>query len=75
MKPLRLGIQFGALCDGIDEQLGRQNYRLPDPHRGRIQKAADSITYLVVQGLATDAEKRNICKRIMKEIGKQAVPS
>ncbi|HOG04564.1 MAG TPA: hypothetical protein PLL14_11325 [Accumulibacter sp.] len=75
MDTMKLRVRFGAMCEGIDEQVRQQGFMLPDKDRGTFQKCADAATLLSVQGYATDAETVKIRKRIMKAIGKAAVAS
>lgn len=59
-------IHFGAMADPMSEQLAR--YGLDPANVAMIQRAHDSIVYLRIHGVLTDAECQRAEKRVVKWI-------
>lgn len=63
-------ICLGSLCDDPSLQLKKQGINLNERDARVIDRAAESIDYLFVQCLLSEAEKDRARKRLMKEIRK-----
>ena len=64
----RLRIAFGALSDPIQSQVLDCNLHIDSRQSVILQKCADSITYLGIQGILPDGEVHKARQRLMKSI-------
>ena len=64
----KLYIAFGALAAPIQEQVSRCGLKLPSGASVILQKCADSITYLRIQGILPDGQVHKARQRLMKRI-------
>lgn len=60
-------LSFGALCKPLKEQVRARGYELQDDS-DLLQRMADSISFLLIHQIATDAEAHRMRKRLVKAI-------
>lgn len=63
-----LGINFGALCPSIENQLKDQGLKTEPKSKPIIQPCADSIVLLSIHGILSDGERDKARKRMMNLI-------
>lgn len=78
MKKTQLTLGFGVMCDPVEEQLSKQNFRYKDEinpeARERIQSQVVTIKVLQIQGIIADSEFHKIANRYVKMLSELVVP-
>jgi hypothetical protein len=70
-----VSIFFGALCDPIAVQLERQHVAVADKKRlAQLQRDADAVTRLVVNGIIPEMTARRARQKIFKKVCAIATP-
>lgn len=64
-----LGLTFGALSKPIFEQVEKQGYTLSEFNGNFVQKMADGLTLLRIQGILSNSEVVKAHKRLIKRVG------
>lgn len=67
-------LHCGALSKPVGEQLREQGLSMEERDLSRIQRATESVTFLAIHGYLTESETEKARNRIVKEIGRKAVP-
>ena len=69
---MRVGMQFGALCDPIKKQLAAQGLSATPARLGIWQRQADAVAYLAIVSLIPEGVVATARRKILRSIVKHA---
>lgn len=71
---MKVGIQFGALCDPIKKQLASQGLSSTPTRLGVWQRQADAVAYLAIVSLIPDGVVASARRKILRSIVQHVLP-